>query len=77
MKESEESLEPMGVSANVIKSGNRILEIKVHCVVRDNNGQLQWEQDATGRLIVPANFTPQGFVAEGPIETRVVPKGEW
>lgn len=70
------SNEPVGASVRVIKGGNRVMEITVHCVCRDQNGQLQWAQDAKGHMIVPANYAPDNFVVEGPVTTRIVPKGE-
>lgn len=63
-------------AVRVIKGGNRLMKIKAHCVCRDHNGQLQWEQDAFGEIIIPAGIEMPRFVVEGPIETRIVPKGE-
>lgn len=76
MKGSDMSDEPIGVSVNIIKGNSRLLEVKVHCIVRDDEGIPKWDAECVGRILIPSNSTPEGFVAEGPVETRIIPKGE-
>lgn len=73
---SDQTDESASATVQVIKGGNRIMEIRAHCVCRDHNGQLQWEDDAVGTIIIPAGIDLPKFVVEGPIETRIVPKEE-
>lgn len=54
-----------GVQANVIKGGNRMMEIVAHVVCRDENGQVRWEDDAKLMVIMPHGDEVPQFVCEG------------
>lgn len=73
---SDSETEGFAALVKVIRGGNRIMEIRAHCVCRDHNGQLQWANDAVGRIIIPSGIGMPTFVVEGPIETKILPKEE-
>lgn len=64
-----------GAYANVVKGGNRLLEIKAHVVCRDSNGQPRWEEDCVTQIQIPCGDEIPKFVCEGVTET-VKPKEE-